>query len=394
MNIVARLLRKNLSRAQVAGFIISNFIGLAIVVAGIQLYQDLGSIWQSEDSFIRRDFMIVNKQVTGANTLGESTSFSDKEIADIEAQPWSRAVGRFTSTSYRVSASVESGARALSTYMFFESIPDRFIDVNPSEWHFSPGDTDIPVIISKDYLALYNFGFASSAGMPQISEQLMGSIPMRIRLTSNDGSRSGEFNGRIVGFSNRLNTILVPEDFMTWSNKVYGTGDVTPPSRLIVDVSSPGDVAIDRYLADHNLEVAGDKSGSQASFLLNVIMGIVLAVGAVITILSLFILMLSISLLMQKNRDKLHALLQLGYPLRAVSAPYARIIILSCVAALILALGATYIFRAYYIGAVSGLGGGQGAWWMAPLAGIILTVVISVCNIVAVRRKVAAAWAH
>ena len=44
MNIVARLLRKNLSRAQVAGFVISNFIGLAIVVAGIQLYQDLGSI--------------------------------------------------------------------------------------------------------------------------------------------------------------------------------------------------------------------------------------------------------------------------------------------------------------------------------------------------------------
>ena len=32
----------------------------------------------------------------------------------------------------------------------------------------------VPVIISKDYLALYNFGFAGSAGLPQMSEGVMG----------------------------------------------------------------------------------------------------------------------------------------------------------------------------------------------------------------------------
>lgn len=394
MNIVARLLRKNLSRAQVAGFVISNFIGLAIVVAGIQLYQDLGSIWQDEDSFIRRDFMIINKKVTGANTLGDPTSFTADEQADIAAQPWARGVGEFASTDYRVSASVESGSRALSTYMFFEAIPDNFIDVNPAEWHYTPGDNEIPLIISKDYLALYNFGFASSAGMPQISEQLLGSIPMRIRITSDDGTRTADFNGRVVGFSNRLNTILVPETFMRWSNSTYGTGTPRRPSRLIVDVSSPGDVAIDRYLADHDLETAGDKSGSQASFLLNVVTGIVMAVGGVITILSLFILMLSISLLMQKNRDKLHALLQLGYPLSDVIRPYAAVIARSCGLALLLALGATYLFRAWYIGAIGALGGGHGQWWPAPLAGLCLTAIIVGCNIVAVRRKVSGAWAR
>ena len=392
MNIVTRLLRKNLSRTQIAGFILSNFIGLAIVVAGIQLYQDIGSIWQDEDSFLSKDYMIVNKQVTGANTLGESSTFSDAEIADIESQPWVRSVGRFESTGYRVAASVGAGDKALSTYMFFEAIPDDFIDINPSEWHFRDGDTSVPVIISKDYLTLYNFGFATSAGLPQMSEQLMGSIPMRLHISSDDGSRQIDLNGRVVGFSNRLNTILVPRDFMTWSNTRFGDGRRRLPSRLIIDVSSPGDVAIDRYIDSHGLEIAGDKSSSQASFLLNVVAGIVMAVGCVITVLSLFILMLSISLLMQKNRAKLHALLQLGYPLKSVSAPYERIITGSCTVALLLALAATYIFRTFYIDSVTPMGGGHGAMWIAPVAGVVLTAIIIVCNILAVRRKVSAAW--
>lgn len=392
MNIVTRLLRKNLSRTQIAGFILSNFIGLAIVVAGIQLYQDIGSIWQDEDSFLSKDYMIVNKQVTGANTLGESSTFSDAEIADIESQPWVRSVGRFESTGYRVAASVGAGDKALSTYMFFEAIPDDFIDINPSEWHFRDGDTSVPVIISKDYLTLYNFGFATSAGLPQMSEQLMGSIPMRLHISSDDGSRQIDLNGRVVGFSNRLNTILVPRDFMTWSNTSFGDGRRRLPSRLIIDVSSPGDVAIDRYIDSHGLEIAGDKSSSQASFLLNVVAGIVMAVGCVITVLSLFILMLSISLLMQKNRAKLHALLQLGYPLKSVSAPYERIITGSCTVALLLALAATYIFRTFYIDSVTPMGGGHGAMWIAPVAGVVLTAIIIVCNILAVRRKVSAAW--
>lgn len=392
MNIVARLLRKNLSRAQIAGFVLSNFIGLAIVVAGIQLYQDIGSIWQDEDSFLSKDFMIVNKQVTGANTLGESSTFSEEEIADIERQPWVRSVGQFESTDYHVSASVGAGDKALSTYMFFEAIPDAFIDINPSEWHFREGDASVPVIISKDYLTLYNFGFATSAGLPQMSEQLMGSIPMRLTLRSDDGTRSAELQGRVVGFSNRLNTILVPRDFMTWSNARFGSGAKRLPSRLIIDVSSPGDVAIDRYIDEHSLEIAGDKSSSQASFLLNVVTGIVMAVGGVITVLSLFILMLSISLLMQKNRAKLHALLQLGYPLQSVSAPYERVIALSCGVALLLALAATYLFRMCYIDSVTPMGGGHGAMWIAPVAGVVLTFIIIACNIVAVRRKVSAAW--
>ena len=125
----------------------------------------------------------------------------------------------------------------------------------------------MPIIISKDYLTLYNFGFASSAGLPQLSESFMGGVPLRLHVASEDGIRSADFSGRVVGFSNRLNTILVPQEFMEWSNERFGSSSVKDASRLIVDVSSPGDVAIGSYIEEHGLEVAGDKRSSQASFL-------------------------------------------------------------------------------------------------------------------------------
>ena len=393
MNLVSRLLRKNLSTAQTLGFILSNFIGLAIVVTGLQFYEDVSAIWQKEDSFLKTDYLVVNKKVTSGNTLGQSKSiFTDGEISDLSGQPWVRSVGRFTAADYRVSAALDNGGRSLSTFMFFESIPDNYLDINPMQWQYREGSGEVPIIISKDYLTLYNFGFAASVGLPQLTEQMLSSIPMRLHIAGNDGTRQADFRGRVVGFSNRLNTILVPEAFMTWSNREFGSGGTPPSSRLVIDVSSPGDVAIDKYLEAHDLESAGDKSASQASFLLNVVTGIIMAVGAVITVLSLFILMLSISLLMQKNRAKLHSLLQLGYDPGRVGAPYRNIVIISSAVAFLLSVAAMFLFRLYYIGSIEGLGGASGNLWLAPGVGLLLTAVIITFNLLAVRRKVVSAW--
>ncbi len=394
MSLISKLLRKNTSPARIAGFVVSNFIGLAIIVGGLQFYEDAGSLWTSDDSFIKTDYLVVNKKVTSSNTWGDSDSeFSQEEIADLRKQPWVRDVGEFSSTDYRVWASVDQGGRGMSTMMFFESIPDKFVDGAGSDWGFAEGDKVVPVIISKDYLALYNFGFAGSAGLPQMSEGVMGGIPLRLSLTSFDGTRSIEMQGRVAGFSNRLNTILVPGSFMDWSNKCLGSGkDGNAPSRLIIDVSSPGDVAIKDYLAAHSLEVAGDKTGSSASYLLKIVVGIVLSVGMVITLLSFFILLLSMSLLMEKNRDKLHSLLMLGYPLRKVAAPYIRIVVYASVAAWLFAVVCCVILRSSYLHSLEELGAAAGSLWMAPGVGLVLALLLMTFNIIAVWRKVKASW--
>lgn len=392
MNIADRLLRKNTSPARIAGFVLSNFLGLAIILGGLQFYIDARSIWEDDDSFIRSDYMVINKRVTSENTFGGATGFSAAEREDIEKQPWVKRVAPFSTADYRVSASLMQQGRGLSTHMFFESIPGDFVDVPASQWRWREGDDEIPVIISKDYLTLYNFGFASSAGLPQMSEGLMSGIPLTLTLRSDDGMRSVQFHGRVAGYSNRLNTILVPQEFMDWSNARLGMGKVKDPSRLIIEVSSPGDVAIKDYMASHDYEIAGDKSATSASFLLRVVVGIVLAIGVVITLLSFFILLLSISLLMEKNRDKLHSLLMLGYDVRTVGAPYRRIVILASAGALVIATGCVFILRAFYLPALKGLEAEPGSVWLMLGIGMALTVAIILFNLLSISRKVVLAW--
>lgn len=392
-SLISRLLYKNTSVARITGFILSNFLGLAIVLGGLQFYTDARSIWEDDESFIHSDYLVINKRVTSQNTFnGQSSSFSEEDLSDISSQPWMKRLAPFSTAGYKIYASIDQGGKGISTNMFFESIPDSFVDVASSQWGWREGSDEIPVIISKDYLSLYNFGFAASAGLPQMSEGFMSGIPLKLTLRSNDGLRTLQFNGRIAGYSNRLNTILVPQEFMDWSNRELGSGSVQDPSRIIVEVSSPGDVAIKEYLDTKDWEIAGDKTNASASFLLKVVIGIILAIGVVITLLSLFILLLSISLLMEKNRDKLHRLLMLGYRLPATGRPYRIIAVGSSLIALALAIAATFILRSFYIDALTGLGASPGNLWLTVCTGALLTLLIILLNLISIRKKILRAW--
>lgn len=394
--IIRRLLRRNLSKTQVAGFILANIAGIAIVILGVQFFEDARPLWSDEDSFIRKDYVVINKRVTAGNTWGvDSTGFTSAELADIAAQPWVRKVGRFTSADYRLYASLgaKAAGRSMSTYLFFESIPSEFIDVADEQWEYTPGSETVPIIVSKDYLSLYNFGFAGTVGMPQLSENTISSVPLTIRVRPENGAPEHLFKGRIVGFSNRLNTILVPEEFMTWSNREFSVfGAPKAPSRLILDVSSPGDVRIKKYMEAHGYEIAGDKGNSTAAYLVNVITVVMLAVGVVITLLSFFILLLSISLLIQKNARKMHSLIMLGVDLGAIARPY--IVLVSYVTAVSYALsvGAMFLFRMLYLRQFHAMGVKGTDPWMSLAVGLALTLLIWLFSVLSIRRKVSASF--
>ncbi len=394
MGIISKLLRKNTSPARLAGFALSNFIGLLIVTGAMMFYIDAKGIWEDDDSIVNTDYLVVNKKVTSASTLGDhdATRFSDSDLKELKAQPWVRRVGEFKSSDFRVYASVSQGGRGMETALFFESVPDSFVDISGSDWQFEPSRNVVPVMIPKDYLALYNFGFAGSAGLPQLSEQLLSGIPLQLYMRSEDGSRSMSMEGRIVGFSNRINTVLVPDAFMQYAGSRLGNGEAEAPSRLIIDVSSPGDVAIADYLKENGLEVAGDKSGSSAAYLLKVVVGIVMTIGILITLLSVLVLMLSISLLMEKNRSVIHRLLMLGAPLRDVGAPYIRMILSGCLVAWLLSLVSLAVLRTFYAGVLEGFGVSSNGLIWAIATGTLLATVVILVNIVAVNRKVKAAW--
>ena len=392
-SLLSKLLRKNVSSMQLGGSAIANLIGLIIVGIALQFYLDLRPIFNDEESFVKSDYLVVTRKVTGMDALMGGSEISETEVADIEAQPWVRRVGRFTASDYEVRAAVALGSSgaAMTTQLFFESIPAEFLDVNSAEWHFDERNPVIPVIVSKDYLSLYNFGFAAAQGMPKISEGMAGMIPLQFTISGNGLSQS--FSGRIVGFSARVNTILVPEEFMHWSNSRFGSGSAAGASRLIVEVNAPGDIKIEQYIADHNFEVAGDKANSnKAGYLFTIAVSVVAAVGVLISLLSFFVLILSIMLLLQKNTKKLQDLLQLGYTPMQVSGYYIRLVLRVNDAVLILALVLIFVARLIYLPMLEPLGIEAASTALTIVAVIGLVALITIGNAVAIMRHVNKLW--
>lgn len=395
-NLLGKLLRKNVSTGQLVGFALANVIGLCIVMIGLQFYADVRTVFSSEDSFINKDYLVLTKKVGGLDAVGGLFSrgnsktgvFSSKELAQLSSQPWVRKLGTFSSSRYNVTAVVaQPGQGGLETQMFFESMPEEFLDVESSAWHFDPiQPQEVPVIIPKDYLALYNFGFASSQGLPRVSEGMVGLIPIQFYLTGSDG-KSLSVTGHIVGFSSRINTIIVPESFMEWSSRQLGTySSANEVSRIILEVFQPGDAKVEQYLNAHNYEVAGDKMNrNKANYLLTISLVIVLAVGLLISTLSFFILTLSIHLLLQKNTEKLRILLLLGYSPFEVALPYERLVSLVNLAVYVLATGVLFWVRCLYLPRLDGLAT-PGSIFSSLGFGLIIILLISVGNIIAIRR--------
>ena len=394
-----KLLKKHVSKSQMFGFALANIIGLTIVLLGVQFYQDVRNIFADEDSFMRKDYLVVTKRVGELNAIatmmgGGANTFTDNELTQLRNEPWVRDVGEFSTSNYQVYGTISLAGQSVSlrSSFFFEAVPDKFLDVKSKDWHFDPEHPQIPIIVSKDYLSLYNFGFAASQGMPQMSENMIGMVPIVFRLTGNNG-RQDYLEGRIVGFSNRLNTIIVPQSFMDWSNKRYAPNADSQASRIIVEVSNPGDPAVESYMNSHGYEIAGDKlNSSKANRLLTIILSIVVAIGLVICVLSFFILILSIFLLLQKNTQKLQNLLLLGYSPRQVSGMYVRMIVYINIAVYVLSIAAMLVARTYYLPLVQAFGAHNAGIEVAAAVGAALIAVITLGNVTAVRRKVRNLW--
>jgi len=389
MKLIWKLLRHHISVAQLAGFFLANLCGMVIVLLGIQFYNDVLPIFTQSDSFLKKDYIVVSKKVsTLGSFLGRSNQFSNGDIEEVKEQPFTESVGPFTSSHFQVSAGLGIEGIQMSTAMFFESVPDEFVDIETDKWRFTPGDGTIPIIIPRNYLNLYNFGFAQSRSLPQISEGLMGTISLDIRIAGK-GKRDN-YKGRIVGFSNRLNTILVPDAFMKWANTQYAEGKQKGPSRLIIEVNNPTDERIARFFEDKGYETENDKlDNGKAAWFLKIIVGIVLSVGLVISILSLYILMLSIFLLLQKNTNKLENLLLIGYSTRKVAFPYQAMTVLLNGLVLVLSTAIVLLVRHVYSNLMDemGLPIDTGAPWFAIGAGIVLFLIVSAINTTLIYRK-------
>ena len=351
MSLVWKLLRQHISIPQFIGFFFANLFGMLIVLLGFQFYRDVLPVFTAEDSFMKSDYLIMNNMsVNGVSVVNHS------EIS-------------------------------------FESIPDEFIDIPLKDWKYKQGDKVVPIILPRIYLTMYNFGFAQSHSLPKISDGLMGMIDFQIFIHGN--GHQDQYKGKVIGFSSRLSSILVPQAFMDWSNNYYSTGDGSEPTRLIVDASNPADEHISQYIEKKGYEIEDSQlNAEKTTYFLKLMVTMVMIVGLVISILSFYILMLSIYLLVQKNSSKLENLLLIGYKPGQVARPYQLLTIGLNLGVLLISWLVLYFVRQYYMDIIESLFPNIEDGNMLPAVGmgIVLFVLVSVCNLIAIKHKIVRIW--
>lgn len=328
LKLLFKLLKQNISVWQVCGFVVANLLGGIIVLIGLQAYQDFDRLMHKERGLINESYVVITKPVGNVSSivslLGVRPTFSKKEIAALKDHPSVSQLGQFDAANFELRGSFMIGDFNVSTDMFLESVPTQFIDVAfdaPTDWEADLNSEVIPLIISRRYLNLYNYVYASTKGLPQISEGITSTFPLNVRLRGNGLEKT--YRAKVLGFTDRFNTILVPKKFLDQANEVYGKEVQPQPSRLVLETKAGrGDGALLDYFKKKGYRIEGDDETLRLQTLVNGVLWVVIGIGGIVSVLAFFLLLISIQLLIEKNKDKFVNLFSLGYTIRQIALPY------------------------------------------------------------------------
>ena len=311
-------------------FFIFTISGFYILILANVLYFDFAKTFTKDSEIWKSNYIVLNKKISALGTLtGSKPTFETVEIEELKNQSFVEEMGVFKTSLFPVKLQVGgvAGIRGFSTDLFFESVPEQFIDVENEEWSWKEGDEFIPIIIPKSYLNLYNFGFASSQGLPQVSENLFTKIPFQ--LVIGKGLEQKIYQARIVDFTTKINSILVPENFLDWANKSFANQENQPPSRVIIQTSNSGEENYSQYFEEHNYDINRDElKNNELTSYLRLAFTLVLFVGGIIVFASIWLMVINFQLLIEKNKHKIKDLSLIGFTKKQLCWPYQKLMIL------------------------------------------------------------------
>lgn len=321
---LTKILLRSQSLWQLIIAFIGSFLGILILLVALQFYFDLWKTMVVKSEVLSDEYLVIQKEVSDFSSLNMiSTDFDENEISEIQKQDFVNDIGAFQSSLFPAVASL-SGVKNLPklyTDMYFECVPDRFIDVKSDKWKWQEGDTIVPIILPSAYLETYNFAYAPSKNLPPLSEKSFSLLYFHIIIKTPNGNVN--FRGNVVGFSDRLNSILAPEGFVSYANARYRVKDPTNPTRLILAVDELTNPKLARFMETKKYDTNQDKlKGSRIKSILQVSLSIFLVIGSIIVVLAVLGFIQYSQIIISKAYYELRVLIGLGYDYRKLSRGY------------------------------------------------------------------------
>ena len=247
------LLMRSQHRSRLWAALVALCIGTTLLLVSVLIWWNFSELLYGKDQndSLGSTFLVIGKRVTQQNMgTPNATVFQQADIDAIKVAPQVQEVGVISSNHFPVYAMM-GGNLPLATDLPLESVPDKFLDKLPVDWSWHPGSRDLPIIISSQFLDIYNYVFAPSQGLPQLSEASVRSIALNLKV--GEGEKAEVFSAHVVGFSDRIGSVLAPQAFIDYGNKVHGRpGAAAAPSQLILKTQDPSDVKFTDYLQQHD----------------------------------------------------------------------------------------------------------------------------------------------
>jgi hypothetical protein len=287
-------------------------IGVLLLLCAIQMYINIQSLLR--EGSIRKngfDYISITKNVT-AETQGqeEKNLFRQTDIDELKKQPFIEGVEPLLANDFHVKLS--AGAMIpFRTDMFLEALDNSYIDTVPPSFTWQPGQRNVPIILSSDFLEIYNV-FAPGQGLPQISRETATSLAVNIHC---EGREKEEiFVGRIAAFSDRINSVLVPKSFLDWANQEFGKGREVSATRLFIKTKDANNPDFLRFLDGKDYKLNKDKTilGRNKMVIDGIFSGLGIF-GLLVVILALMLFSFYLQLVIARSRDSLQLLLTIGY---------------------------------------------------------------------------------
>jgi hypothetical protein len=310
---LSKLLFRNQDKKQLIIAMIGSFLGITFLITSIHYLIKVNEFGEGAD-ILGPNTIIVQKKVTTSSTLNlAKTDFSQKEIELLKKERFIIDVKPVISNNFDVLfATADPLVPKFSSDVFIQTVDPKFMDVNTADWRWKPGDTIVPIILPRDFLVMLNT-FMSAQDIPQISDEIAKDVNFKLRISNETSEREYIF-ARIVGFTNEVASILVPESFMKYGNDKYGNLSEQKITQLIISGTENEFGLVEELLKERHLESKKSQMvvGRLKSMVGTLIL-VVLGISIIAVFLSGLVLIQYAQLLMSRNAYEVRTLMRLGY---------------------------------------------------------------------------------
>ncbi|MGQ3061791.1 hypothetical protein [Flavobacterium sp.] len=324
------------------------FLAFALVLSCIQLYVNANAMFGSKSSDANY-WITMSKAITPDN-IGrkELIGFNREQIDSISKWEEVKDVYPVVSNDFKVSA---DGGDFIPFYtdMYLEAVDDAAIDIEDLS-EFKVENNTIPIVISREYLNLYNYGFALNQGLPQITEDFAKKIEVNINLRLKD--KNLRYKGKLIGLSDRIHSVLVPKHFL---DSINATQDFSRDhkdifTRVLVKVNDASDQGLIEKMGEKGYESNQESLRSaKIKSKLFLVLNAIAFIGAFIFLLCLFIIINFIKMEFLEKQEEVSIKYSLGYSPRKMVSSISRHFSINVGIVMLLCLIAVSVGQ-YYLG--------------------------------------------